>query len=67
MGGGPTSRGKAPGGPGVRRVAEAEPDLLSSPLTSARPFTFRFSAVFRREDSLSWSEAFTDQQDKLLP
>ena len=39
--------------------SEAEAELgaesLSSPETSARPFTFRFSAVFSSEESRSWS------------
>ena len=30
--------------------------FFSSPDTSASPFTFRFSAVFSREESLSWAE-----------
>ena len=33
---------------------DEEEVFCSSPDTSARPFTFRFSAVFRRDDSLSW-------------
>ena len=31
-------------------------DESSSMITSARPFTFRFSAVFSNEESLSWKE-----------
>ena len=43
------------GSAGAAPLEEEEEDVFcSSPDTSARPFTFRFSAVFRRDDSLSW-------------
>jgi len=59
IGGGPVSLGMAgvlPGAvPGGTRadVAAAAAFFVSSPDTSARPFTFRFSAVFSNEESLS--------------
>ena len=47
------------GGPALSRDTEAEAELgaesLSSPETSARPFTLRFSAVFSSEESRSWT------------
>ena len=61
IGGGPVSLGMAGGTPpgvepgGTRvEVAAAAAFFVSSPDTSARPFTFRFSAVFSNEESLSW-------------
>ena len=55
IGGGPASLGMAWARAMPRGAIEAvAPALLSSPLTSARPFTFRFSAVLSKEESLSW-------------
>ena len=55
MGGGPASLGMAWATATPRGATEAvAPALLSSPLTSARPFTFKFSAVLSKEESLSW-------------
>lgn len=60
IGGGPVSLGMAGLAPGEGPVgtlaegAAAAAFFFSSPDTSARPFTFRFSAVFNNEDNLSW-------------
>jgi len=59
IGGGPVSLGMAGLAPGVEPVgtladgAAAAAFFVSSPDTSASPFTLRFSAVFSNEESLS--------------